>query len=83
MARYIPGNVPAESRALPAFLSDELNKIAQAGETAHQFVMLDTLYAAPTKLRTGMTVLADGTTWNPGTGAGVYTYYGAAWHKLG
>ena len=38
---------------------------------------------APAKPRTGETRLADGTNWNPGSGAGVYTYYGAAWHKLG
>ncbi len=38
---------------------------------------------APDKPRTGDTRLADGTHWNPGSGAGVYTYYGAAWHKLG
>lgn len=41
------------------------------------------LHESPKKLKTGMTVLADGTDWNPGSGQGVYTYYGGAWHKLG
>jgi len=40
-------------------------------------------HVEPSRPRTGMTLLADGTDWNPGSGAGVYTYYGAAWHKLG
>lgn len=83
MSRYIPGNVPTEPRAIPGFLGSELDKIAQANETPHEFVLLKTLYAAPAKPRDGMTVMADGTDWNPGSGAGVYTYYGSAWHKLG
>lgn len=44
---------------------------------------LQEYHAAPTKLRLGLTVLADGTDWNPGSGQGVYTYYAGAWHKLG
>lgn len=44
---------------------------------------METLHAAPAKLRDGLTVLADGTDWNPGGGQGVYTYYAGAWHKLG
>ena len=41
------------------------------------------LHVAPSKVREGLTVGADGTDWNPGSGQGVYTYYAAAWHKLG
>lgn len=44
---------------------------------------LDELHVAPNKVFTGLTVLADGTDWNPGSGQGVYTYYAGAWHKLG
>lgn len=44
---------------------------------------LQTSYAPPNKLRPGMIVLADGTLWNPGSGAGFYGYYGGSWHKLG
>lgn len=47
------------------------------------YLYLDALYAAPSKPRTGMVVLADGTYWNPGSGAGYYGYYGASWVKLG
>ncbi len=41
------------------------------------------LYAPPERLKEGMIVLADGTTWDPGSGAGFYGYYGGSWHKLG
>lgn len=77
MARYIPGNVADPQ------MQEELNKIAQAMETADPFITLDTLYAAPTKYREGTIVKADGTTWNPGSGAGVYCRRGAAWTFLG
>ena len=77
MARYIPGNVADPQ------MQQELAKIAQAMETADPFITLDTLYAAPTKYREGTIVKADGTTWNPGSGAGVYCRRGAAWTFLG
>lgn len=83
MARYIPGNVPQNPSEIPEFLRSELAKIAQAKDTADSSLSLDTLYAAPSKYREGTMVKADGTTWNPGSGAGVYCYYGAAWHFLG
>lgn len=40
-------------------------------------------YVAPTKLREGMIRFADGTTWDPGSGKGLYIYYNSAWNKLG
>jgi hypothetical protein len=46
-------------------------------------VRLTPLAAAPARTYDGLTVMADGTNWNPGGGAGVYTYYGAAWNRLG
>ena len=40
-------------------------------------------YVAPTKLREGMLRIADGAEWDPGSGAGLYRYQGAAWTKIG
>lgn len=40
-------------------------------------------HAAPTKPREGMFVFADGTTWNPGSGRGLYQYTNGAWRPLG
>ena len=37
----------------------------------------------PLKPKTGMIVYADGTNWNPGSGAGVYVYMGGVWALLG
>jgi hypothetical protein len=45
-------------------------------------VKLQVLTAPPEKPREGWLVRADGTAWNPGAGAGVYTYLGGAWVKL-
>lgn len=77
MARYIPGNV--NDLATKA----ELDKIAQAMETADAMLNLEKLYAAPKKFREGSLVFADGTTWNPGSGGGIYCYRAGAWRFLG
>jgi hypothetical protein len=83
MARYTPGNVPAEAAQVAAFLRLELNKIAQALDTADAFLTLGTLYAAPMKYREGTVCKADGITWDPGSGAGVYCFRAGAWRFLG
>jgi len=36
----------------------------------------------PDKVREGMYRLADGTDWDPGSGAGLYLYLSGAWVKL-
>lgn len=77
---YKLGAIPADA---PAWLVQELRSISQAWDQTQQFVLLDTLYAPPKKLREGMVVKADGATWNPGSGAGFYGYRGGAWHLLG
>ena len=81
-AFYAPGVPPSDPDALRRFLQDELVKIqaAIAGLAAGH---LDKSYAAPAKPREGDIRYADGATWNPGSGQGIYAYYGAAWHFLG
>ena len=64
-------------------VNNELRKIAEALNQRVPFLYLDTLYAAPSKPRDGILALADGTTWNPGSGAGVYLYRAGAWRFLG
>ena len=75
----IPPNNPAD---LPGFLLQELANLRKALEQPQPYVFLDTLNAVPIRPREGMVVKANGTTWNPGAGAGVYAYVGAAWVKL-
>lgn len=83
MGRYTPGNPQIDPKALPRYLQEEQTKIANALDTPNDLLLLRELNIAPAKLMTGMIALADGVNWDPGSGQGVYAYYGAAWHKLG
>lgn len=84
MSRYLSKIPPTESQLLRDFIARELEEISRALSEPNQFLTLDTSYKAPSKLREGMIVLADGVNFNPaGSGAGVYCYYGGSWKKLG
>jgi len=74
---YRPTEPPQSD--IKAWVYEELLRIAGQAKQ----VELDELHAAPDKPRDGLLVLADGTDWNPGSGRGVYCYYGGAWHYLG
>jgi len=77
-----PGDVPPEVKAFSDYVNQELQNIE--GTFAEQdFVGLVEKHAVPEKTPNGLVVLADGTDWNPGSGAGVYCFYAGAWHKLG
>lgn len=81
-AFYAPGTPPADAAEMRRFLSEELAKI-QSAFLALAAGHLDVSTSAPSKPRSGDVRYADGTAWNPGSGQGVYAYYGAAWHFLG
>lgn len=83
MARYIPGNVPTDQRLLADFMRAEFEKIASAMDSPNESMALTTLYAVPNKFRDGTIVKADGVTWNPGAGSGVYVYRNGGWNFLG
>jgi hypothetical protein len=68
---------------LPGFLRQELLGIKQSLEQGSDAFYLTTLYAAPKKIKEGQIIKADGVTYNPGSGAGVYCYRGGAWTFLG
>lgn len=79
---YHPEPAPTDDVQYRAWLERELQRIKIAIDllaAGH----LDKTYVAPTKPREGDIRLADGTSWNPGSGAGFYGYYGSAWVKLG
>ena len=80
-AFYAPGEPPT-SDELANFLREELQKI-NAAITALSLGHLDKSFVAPTKPREGDLRFADGTTWNPGSGKGIYYYNGTAWVFLG
>lgn len=48
-----------------------------------EFVRLVQTNVAPDRPRAGDIRFADGTNWNPGSGAGFYGYHSGAWAKLG
>lgn len=79
---YAPGNPPDDPAQLPRFLTAELEKINSALALLRQG-NLEKTTVAPVKPREGMLRLADGTNWNPGSGAGVYCYYSGVWKFLG
>lgn len=68
---------------------DELREFVQrefaaiSKELAETTVLdLRPVYREPEKPREGMIVSADGTEWDPGSGAGAYEYKGGVWTKL-
>lgn len=66
---------------LAYYLREELRAISrELSETTT--LELRTRYVAPERPRDGMIVSADGTSWNPGAGVGIYAYLGGVWTKL-
>lgn len=64
-------------------LVDTVRNLIEYLNTGVDFMLLKKLNKEPTKRRNGMVVLADGTNWNPGSGAGFYGYNSGSWVKLG
>ena len=74
----------------PSFVADpavrrEFASIHQAAQRADPFTELQVLYAEPEKLSPGMLVYASGTTFDPGSGEGIYrrNLSNTAWVFLG
>lgn len=80
---YLPANVPNDPADIPQFLHLELARLAESLNSSNQLLKLTTSYAQPSRVTEGDVVLADGTLFNPGSGAGVYCYYGGSWKRLG
>lgn len=78
---YIPRQPPADPAQLPGFLLVEQQNIARG--TVTDTVQLQPQSVAPAKPRAGLLVEADGTNWNPGSGAGLYIYRAGAWVFIG
>ena len=83
MSRYIAKIPPSNPADLPQFLNQELQDINRAMNEPNEFISLGMLYAPPPKPFDGMIVLADGTSWNPGSGAGYYGFRAGSWRFLG
>jgi len=78
--KYFPKRTPQEYS--PEFLADELQKISFAIDQL-SLGFFDVQYVAPDKPRQGRVAYADGSSWNPGSGEGLYLYTsGGTWSKL-
>lgn len=80
--RYAPSPLPTSvPSGLRSWLARELRLLANAFGSIDN-VKLPALAAEPEKYSNGMIVYADGTNWNPGSGAGFYGRESGAWVKL-
>lgn len=81
---YQPTAIPNDAPAgLRSWLAAQLREIANALEAPDVMrIRLTVLNAEPAKYANGDVVMADGSNWNPGAGAGVYARVSGAWVKL-
>lgn len=66
---------------LRSWLIEEFKTISQSLNEATELELRASKHA-PIRPREGMIVHADGTSWNPGSGAGTYRYQSGAWVKI-
>lgn len=83
MITYNPGNVPDDPKQLPEFLRQEFLSMLQAIQRAEPFIRLEVTTVVPSKSQDGDVYEADGSGWNPGSGAGTYIKRSGSWVKLG
>ena len=82
--RWSPNPAPVTSEELPDYLFNELNRLSDILFNLDTFRLEET-FNEPTKPRDGDIRYADGTSWNPGSGRGIYAYIddgSPAWEKL-
>jgi hypothetical protein len=76
---YYPEPAPGNPAELPEYIERELRRV---GDAISQSLNPVELHAEPDKLTSPMIRFADGTDWDPGSGAGLYFYDGSTWTKL-
>jgi len=81
VTRYQPGPPPVNPEDLPVYLTNELNRLGEVVFNLSK-LRLEEAFAAPDKPRNGQLEYADGTSWDPGSGAGIYWFDGSSWTKL-
>ena len=81
MVSYSPSSPPGDAAELGRYIYDELSRVAAAINQAKDSIGVTNV--APPKPRAGDIRIADGTNWNPGSGAGLYRHNGTAWVFIG
>jgi hypothetical protein len=76
---------PQEPKGLAGWCVRHFQRVAAMWGADVDSVTLVVLHAAPAQTRPGMLVIADGTDWDPGSGAGLYrrNEANAAWVFIG
>lgn len=82
---YTPNAPPGgdDHREILGWVFQELIELSGILANLESGVFLVEHTAAPAKPRERQIAFADGTSWNPGNGKGVYVFYNNAWHFLG
>lgn len=78
--KSLPVPFSIEDKDLRDWLEQFQRNVVEMSSMLGQF---DILHAVPERPRRGLVVYADGTSWNPGSGEGVYRYNGTIWVFLG
>ena len=77
-----PPQLEGEMQQLAEYIHRELLRLAEIINTGLDEVRLNELHVSPERTEDGMVILADGTDFNPGSGAGVYVRQGGTWVTL-
>ena len=81
--RYTPNPVPSNPEDLPKYIFEELLRLQGALEE-NPTTYIEVKNAAPSRIKQGDIVYADGSNFNPGSGEGIYFRNAAGnWVKLG
>lgn len=80
---YLPENPPLVE-TVEEVVQWVFEQLQQLGKSMQETLTLELRASAaePERPREGMIVFADGTNWDPGSGAGVYVYRSSGWRRL-
>lgn len=77
---YVPTKAPTNPTEIPRFIERELTRISDGFRTGS--LNLPKTYEEPPKPNEGDLFYADGTSWNPGSGQGIYQRRGLIWQFI-
>lgn len=83
---YRPGFVPQNPADLPQYLAQEQTKVLQEFVAPKEYLVMQVNHVAPrvpSDNLTAMLAIADGSDWDPGSGAGLYRYQNGSWTFIG
>ena len=81
MPFMLTGEPPEDMEAFKQWVIENFRRMEEYSIDP-DIVKTQVLYVEPKKKREGLIVIADGTSWNPGSGAGTYVYRSGARRKM-